>query len=153
MDWGKKWLLDFSAGKTQLVSFGQSNNTGFIDVKMDGSLLEEKSSFKVLGLTSCSKLDCGSYIISIVKTASKKVRVFIRTMKFLSLEVALYLYKSTIHPCMEYCLERLGWCPKLLLGIVRQATKTNIQDCWSFTCCFFGTLGSSSKCGQLKFFL
>ena len=97
MDWRKKWLLDFSAGKTQLVSFGQSNNTGFIDVKMDGSLLEEKSSFKVLGLTSCSKLDCGSYIISIVKTASKKVRVFIRTMKFLSLEVALYLYKSTIH--------------------------------------------------------
>ena len=24
-------------------------------------------------------------------------------MKFLSPEVALYLYKSTIHPCMEYC--------------------------------------------------
>ena len=27
----------------------------------------------------------------------------IRSMKFLSLEVALYLYKSTIRPCMEYC--------------------------------------------------
>ena len=25
-----------------------------------------------------------------------------RFMKFLSLEVALYLYKSTIHPCVEY---------------------------------------------------
>ena len=24
-------------------------------------------------------------------------------MKFFSLEVALYLYKSTIRPCMEYC--------------------------------------------------
>ena len=24
-----------------------------------------------------------------------------------------------------------------LLDIVRQATKTNIQDCWSFACCFF----------------
>ena len=24
-------------------------------------------------------------------------------MKFLSLEVVLYLYKSIIHPCMEYC--------------------------------------------------
>ena len=24
-------------------------------------------------------------------------------MKFLSPEVALYLYKSTVHPCMEYC--------------------------------------------------
>ena len=30
-------------------------------------------------------------------------------------------------------LSRLGWCPQLLLGIVRQAKKTNMQDCWSFT--------------------
>ena len=51
MDWGEKRLIDFNAGKTQLVSFGQSNNTGAIDAKMDGSVLEEKSSFKVLGLT------------------------------------------------------------------------------------------------------
>ena len=42
MDWGKKWLVDFNAGKTQLVSFNQSNNIGSIDVKMNGSVLEEK---------------------------------------------------------------------------------------------------------------
>ena len=46
VDWGKKWLVDFNAGKTQLVSFDQSNNTSAIDVKMDESVLEEKSSFK-----------------------------------------------------------------------------------------------------------
>ena len=33
MDWGKKWLVDFNAGKTQMVSFDGSNNTGSIDVK------------------------------------------------------------------------------------------------------------------------
>ena len=32
---------------------------------MDGSILEKKLSIKMLGLTSSSKLDCGSYIISI----------------------------------------------------------------------------------------
>ena len=69
---------------------------------MDGSVLEEKSSFKMLGLTFSSKLDWGSYITSIAKTASKKIGALIRSMKFLSLEVALYLYKSTIFPCMEY---------------------------------------------------
>ena len=26
VDWGKKWLVDFNAGKTQLVSFGKSKN-------------------------------------------------------------------------------------------------------------------------------
>ena len=101
MDWGKKWLVDFNAGKTQLVSFDWSNNTGSIDVKMDGSALEEKSSSKMLGLTFFSKLDWGSYILYIVKTASKKVGVLIRSMNFLSPEVALYLYKSAIRPCME----------------------------------------------------
>ena len=35
MDWGKKWLVDFNPGKTQLVSLDQSNNTGSIDAKMD----------------------------------------------------------------------------------------------------------------------
>ena len=72
MEWSCKWLVDFNSGKTQLVSFDQSNNTGAIDVKMDESVLEEKSSFKMLGLTLSSKMDWGSYIISIAKTASKK---------------------------------------------------------------------------------
>ena len=40
VDWGRKWLVDFNAGKTQLVSFDQSKNTGATDVKMDGSVLE-----------------------------------------------------------------------------------------------------------------
>ena len=57
----------------------------------------------MLGLTFFSKLDWGSYIISIIKTASKKIGTLICSMKFLSLEVALYLYESKICPCMEYC--------------------------------------------------
>ena len=42
VDWGKKWLVDFIAGKTQLVSFDQSIDNGSIDVKIYGSVLEEK---------------------------------------------------------------------------------------------------------------
>ena len=41
--WGRKWLFDFNAGKTQLVLSDRSNNTGAIDVKMDGSVLEKKN--------------------------------------------------------------------------------------------------------------
>ena len=70
---------------------------------MDGSVLEEKLSFKILGLTFSCKLDWGCYIVSVAKTTSKKIGALIRSMKFLSSEVPLYLYKSTIHPCFEYC--------------------------------------------------
>ena len=84
MDWGRKWFFDFNPGKTQLVLFDHSNNLGAIDLKMDESVLEENSSFKMLGLTFPSKLDWGSYIISIAKTASKKIGALIRSVKFLS---------------------------------------------------------------------
>ena len=57
------------------LSFDWSNNNGSIDVKMDGSVLEEKSSFKMLRLTFSSRLDWGSYIISIAKTASRKLEL------------------------------------------------------------------------------
>ena len=103
VDWGKKWLVDLNAEKTQLVSFDQSNNTGATDVKTDGAVLEETTSFKMLGLTFSSKLDWGSYIIFIAKTVSKKIGALICSIRFLSPEVALYLYKSTIRPFMEYC--------------------------------------------------
>ena len=46
---GKKWFVDFNAEKTQLVSFDQSNNNGSIDVKMDGSVLEEKPLLRYWG--------------------------------------------------------------------------------------------------------
>ena len=101
--------------------FDWSNNTGAIDVKMDGPVLEEKSSLKMLGLTFFTKLDWGSYIIS--KTASKKIGALIRSVKFLSPEVALYLYKSTIHPCMEYCCQVWAGVPTCYLELLDKLQK------------------------------
>ena len=63
-----------------------------IDVKMDESALDEKSSFKRQGLT---------FLLNwIVK---KQIGALVRSRKFLPPELALYLYKSTIRPYMEYC--------------------------------------------------
>ena len=123
VNWGRKWLVDFNAGKTQLVLFDRSKNTGAIDVKMDGSVLEEKRSFKMLGLTFSSKLDWGSYIVSIANTASKKIGALIRSMKFLSPEVALYLYKSTIRPCIEYCCHVLAGARSCYLELLDKLQK------------------------------
>ena len=123
VDWAKKWLVDFNAGKTQVVLFDRPNNDGSIDVKMDGSVLEEKSSFKMLELTFSSKLDWGSYIISIAKTACKKIGALICSMKFLFPEVAQYLYKSTIRPCMEYCCHVWAGAPSCYLELLDKLQK------------------------------
>ena len=44
-------------------------------------------------------------------------------MKFLSPEVALYLYKSTIHPCMEYCCHVWAGAPSCYLELLDKLQK------------------------------
>ena len=77
----------------------------------------------MLGLTFSSKLDWHSYIISIAKTASKKIGALIHSMKFLSPEVALYLYKSSIRPCMEYCCHVWAGAPSCYLDLLDKLQK------------------------------
>ena len=94
---------------------------------MDEFFLEEKSSFEMLGLTFSSKLDWGSYIISIAKTASRKIGALICSIKFLSPEVALYFYKSTIRQCMEYCFHVWAGAPSCYLELLDKLQK---KICW-----------------------
>ena len=115
------------SSSVQLVSFEQSKNTGAIYVKMDGSVNPSnlKSSFKLLGLTFSSKLDWGSYIVSIAKTTSKKIGALIHSCFFLLRMFCIY--KSIIQPCIEYCCQVWAGAPscyselldKLLLLICR----------------------------------
>ena len=119
MDWGRNWLVDFNAGKIQLVLFDRSNNTGAIDVKMDRSVLKENSSFKMLGLTFSSKLDWGSYIIYIAKTVSKKIGALIRSIIFFLLRllcISLNLtYTWSYHTLVDVLLNWLKWYHFLFL--------------------------------------
>ena len=64
MVWDKRWLLDFSAGKLSWFCLTRPvNNNGSIDVKIDGSVLEEKSNAWVefifqIGLGFLHYLNC-----------------------------------------------------------------------------------------------
>ena len=78
--------------------FHLTGHTGAIDVKMDGSVLEGKSSFKMLGLSFSSKLDRALKLSLLLKVLPRKC-----SMQFISPEVVLCLYKCTTRPCMECC--------------------------------------------------
>ena len=73
--------------------------------------------------------------MSIVKTASKKIGALIHSMMFLSPEVALYLYKSTILPCMEYCCYVWAGASSCYFELFNKLQKTDTPDFWSFTYC------------------
>ena len=77
----------------------------------------------MLELTFSSKLNWGACIISIVKTATKKTGALIHSMKFLSLEVAQHLYKSTMCPCMEYYCHIWAGAPNCYLELLDKPQK------------------------------
>ena len=81
----------------------------------------------MLGLTFSSKLDWGSCIISIAKVTPKKLGALICCIKFLSPEVALYLHKFIIRPCMEYCCHVWACSPSCYLELLGKPQK---RICW-----------------------
>ena len=61
--------------------------------------------------------------------ASKKIGALICSMKFFSPEVALYQYKSTIWPCLEYCCHVWAGAPSCYLELLDKLHK---QICKTF---------------------
>ena len=100
-----------------------------------------------------SKLDWGSDIISIAKTASKKIGALIRSVKFLSPEAALYLYESTICPCMEYYCHVWAGASSCYLELLDKLPK---QICWTVgpsLAASLQTMANCRNCSQRKSFL
>ena len=82
----------------------------------------------MLGLTFSAKLDWTFCIVSIATITSKKIGTLICSMNFLSLEVALYLYISTMGSCIEHYCHAWAGNPsfyfKLLDKLQRQIYRT-----------------------------
>ena len=108
-----------------------------------------RKNHQVLGLTFSSKLDWGSYIIPFAKSASIKIGALIFSVKFLSPEVAVYLYKSTIHLCMEYWCHIWAGTRSCYLELLDKLQK---QICRTVGPSRAPYVGSLTKCSHFKFF-
>ena len=89
MDLGRKWLVGFNAGKSQLVLFEQCNDTGAVDVKMDGPVLEEKSSLKMPRLSFSCRLDWALTLSLLLKLPPRKMVNFGRCLSEMAQQVPL----------------------------------------------------------------
>ena len=109
VDWARKWLADFNAGKTQLVLFDQPDNIGTIDVKMDEFVLEEKPPFKMLGCLSLLNYIQALTLSLLLKLPPRKLD------PWFILWTSFILGLLCISKNLRYCL---AWNIVLLLGIV-----------------------------------
>ena len=152
----QNWLLNLNLGIKTLWTRAEvaiwfqcwKNSTGFVLAclitlvllirKWVGLFLKKNSSFKMLGLTFCCKLDWDSYIIFIAKTVSWIIGLLIHSIRFICSQVAPYFYKSTIQSCIEYfchlwvdascCyLELLDKLKKWTCGTVGPSLATSLE--------------------------
>ena len=105
-DWGRKWLVDFNAGKTQLVWFYQSYNTGAVDMKMDGSVLDENHIFRCWGWLFLLNW-IGTLTLSLLlKLPPRKLESWFVVWRFFLLR----LLCISINLPYGIVLSCLGWC-------------------------------------------
>ena len=86
------------------------NSSGAIDVKINGSALDEKSTFKMLGMSFSTQLGRGSCIVCIDKTASMKIGTLIRSIKFI-LRVRSINLPSDLAFCLVGTFSLIGNVP------------------------------------------
>ena len=136
--WGSQWLVNFNTDKTQYLKANRSRSGVDFPLFMNGDVLDESSTLRLLGLTLTSDLSWKPYIKSIAKLASAKVASLYRARHFLTPDSILYLYKSLIRPCMEYCchiwggssydaLSLLDRVQRRIVNIVGPALAANLQ--------------------------
>ena len=97
-------------------------------------------------------MDLCSCIISVAKTASKEIGALIHSMKFLSPEVALYFYKSTIRPCMDYCCHIWAGAPSWYLGLLDKLQRWIYRTFGPWLAASFEPVAHHQNLPSLSFF-
>ena len=84
-------------------------------MKTDWPILDEKRSFKMMGLFFFSNL---GYIVFLLKLPPNVIGLLIRSMKFRPPDITLYLYKFTIRAFMEYGCHVWAGAPSCYLDVL-----------------------------------
>ena len=111
----------------KLVLFYQFNNTDAIDVKMDMSLLKEKSCFKMLGLTFSCELDQVLTLFLLLNLSSRKLEPWFVLWSFFLLRL-ICISKTTIQLFTEYSCHIWAGAPSCDLELLDKLQK---QICWT----------------------
>ena len=86
----------------------------------------------------------------LLKLPPKKLELWLVLWSLFLLRLLCVSINPLYAHVLEYCCHVWAGAPSCYMEMLDKLQKTNLQDCWSFTCCFSWTLDSPSKCGQLK---
>ena len=103
---------------TTHVVISRKHHQDFLPVFTNGHKLDTSSSFTQPGLSISANLTWKPHINSIAKHASQKLGFLSRTCGYFSPSQLLTIYRSQIHPSLEYCSHVWGGAPKSSLHLL-----------------------------------
>ena len=123
--WTKLWGVNFNCGKCGVMHLGKNNPN--YPYTIDGTPLNVTCSEKDLGVYVDPLLNFEEHILKTVKKARQISGLITRTITFKSKDIMVPLYKSLVHPILEY--GNAVWSPyfrkhiNLIESVQRKFTK------------------------------
>jgi hypothetical protein len=124
-DWCRTWLMDFNVQKCACLHFGSNNPC--TTYYLNGQAIPNKQSEKDLGVHISDSLKFSEHCADAVRRAEYALWCVKKSIKYMSKDIFLQLYKALIRPILEYASS--VWCPHyrrdidLIERVQRRATK------------------------------
>ena len=129
VDWGKKWLADLIAGKTQLILFDWPNNTSSIDMEMDP--------LRCWGWPSLPNW-IGALALSLLLSLSPRnlePYFVLRSFFLLRLEYCCHIWVGASSYCLEQECSSVTSCFSWTLGWYRNSASLSLFCMYYFGRC------------------
>lgn len=117
--WFSKNGLQLNASKCKFIIFGKQQNEQSRQICLNGEMLDETFSVKLLGVTLDNRLSFTEYIDSLCKKATAKAHALRRISRYLSEKQHKLLASS-------FVISQFGYCP-LVWGFSSRSSITKIN--------------------------
>uniref|UniRef100_A0A8C4XYG1 Reverse transcriptase domain-containing protein n=1 Tax=Gopherus evgoodei TaxID=1825980 RepID=A0A8C4XYG1_9SAUR len=104
-DWATKWQMKFKVDKCKVMHIGKNNPN--YTYNMMGAHLATTSQEKDLGVIVDSSLKMSTQCAEAVKKANSMLGIIKKGIENKTENILLPLYKSMVHPHLEYCVQML----------------------------------------------
>ena len=99
-EWSKTWLLNFNISKCYALHLGLTHSYG--NYCINGNVITSTESVKDLGIVVDSSLKFHNHTAIVTARANRILAVINKSFEHLNTNVLLQLYKSFVHPILEY---------------------------------------------------
>ena len=108
-EWAKQWMMEYNVAKCKVLHAGRTNRMK--EYTMEGKILEKVQEEKDLGVMVHKAMNGSRQVTEAVKKANRALAQLRRTISNKEIDTVIPIYKATVRPHLEYCIQ--AWAPYL----------------------------------------